>query len=805
MTSNTVTAATGADAGASLAAHTIGLTINAPAQPLAFDTVLSVALRKNPRRAHLLVSHALGKHTPQRPDIIDLGARLLAEKAHAALVGAADTVDVSVLADALIRNAPAPQITPRAADAVVVGFAEAATALGATVADHLSAYYVCSTRTPTRTAYGQFSEEHSHASEHFLTPSDAAPLSDNRKPVVLVDDELTTGRTAMNLIRVLHAEAAHPQYIIATLADLRDAGAHDAMVRFAEELGVPVTVVSLFAGHLTTAPDAIERAAAAIDMAPAPARLGAGRSTVTSTYDITTATPHARDGVMSFVETQAAAQQIAVRFANPLASSDRRVLVLGVEEDMMLALQVARALSDDGAHADFSSTTRSPVAVIDHPGYPIRNAITFTGMDGAPRFVYNIDGRYDSVLIVTTDPMYETNTARLAAALHGAVDYVTIVRGARALREPLRGPAFGSYDAQDVAWLLKDLSDTDLEVDLLEREQRVQTGGHYAESLPVEYQPDDEYMRLFWDAVDRNSARVARDIARVGNRILAARDGHPVLVSLARAGTPVGVLLRRYIQHLYHQDVPHYAVSIVRGRGIDHNALRYLAAHHDPADVMFVDGWTGKGAIKAELDEALREFHATTGIRFPEDLAVLSDVGQVTSIYGSRDDYLIPSAALNSTVSGLISRTVLNDDLIGDSDYHGAKFYRELADVDVSQAFVDRVAAQFPDRLHAITPTAKPTWLAWDAVERISEQYEIGSVNLVKPGVGETTRVLLRRVPWKVLLHPDAGGAVDHIRTLARSRGVSIEIVPDLPFNAVGLIHPVHTPGATDFDGKAAG
>jgi hypothetical protein len=48
MTSNTVTAATGADAGASLAAHTIGLTINAPAQPLAFDTVLSVALRKNP-------------------------------------------------------------------------------------------------------------------------------------------------------------------------------------------------------------------------------------------------------------------------------------------------------------------------------------------------------------------------------------------------------------------------------------------------------------------------------------------------------------------------------------------------------------------------------------------------------------------------------------------------------------------------------------------------------------------------------------------------------------------------------------
>ena len=47
-------------------------------------------------------------------------------------------------------------------------------------------------------------------------------------------------------------------------------------------------------------------------------------------------------------------------------------------------------------------------------------------------------------------------------------------------------------------------------------------------------------------------------------------------------------------------------------------------------------------------------------------------------MFGTREDYLIPSACLNSTVSGLVSRTVFNTDHIGPDDFHGAKFYAEL-------------------------------------------------------------------------------------------------------------------------------
>ena len=166
-----------------------------------------------------------------------------------------------------------------------------------------------------------------------------------------------------------------------------------------------------------------------------------------------------------------------------------------------------------------------------------------------------------------------------------------------------------------------------------------------------------------------------------------------MLVSLARAGTPVGVLMRRWARHAHGLDLPHYAVSIVRGRGIDTTALRWLAAHHDPADVVFVDGWTGKGAITRELAAGPRR----TFPGFDPRIAVLADPGGCVDTYGTRDDFLIPSACLNSTVSGLISRTVLRDDLVGPDDFHGAKFYRELAATDVSRAFLDAVSARFDD------------------------------------------------------------------------------------------------------------
>jgi hypothetical protein len=368
--------------------------------------------------------------------------------------------------------------------------------------------------------------------------------------------------------------------------------------------------------------------------------------------------------------------------------------------------------------------------------------------------------------------------------------------------DPLRGPGFGSYAADEVGWLLTDLSDVALEAPTEEREEAVQSGGaHYAESLPVEFQPDEGYLAVYRAAVSSSAARLAHAVGTVTELILRERGTDVVFASLARAGTPVGILLRRWAAARHGLEVPHYAVSIVRGRGIDTVALDHLAARHDPADVVFVDGWTGKGAINRELAGAL----AADGRGFDPDLAVLADPGRCARTFGTRDDWLIASACLNSTVSGLVSRTVLNDRLIAPGQYHGAKFYAELAGSDVSNDFLDTVTAAFGQVTDtAAPPDREPDHAGWAAVERIVEAHGIGDVNLVKPGVGETTRVLLRRVPWKVLVRTGAPAAdLAHVRLLAARRGVPVEEVDDLPYSCVGLIHPRFTRGATGADGMA--
>ncbi|MET9326131.1 cysteine protease StiP family protein [Tsukamurella sp. NPDC003166] len=364
---------------------------------------------------------------------------------------------------------------------------------------------------------------------------------------------------------------------------------------------------------------------------------------------------------------------------------------------------------------------------------------------------------------------------------------------------PLRGPGFGSYAPDEVTWLLKDLSHVALEADIAERERRIQSGeAHYAESLPVEYQPSAEYRALFDAALAGSAPRLAEAVGTVTELLLAERGHDLVLVSLARAGTPVGILVRRWARRFHGLGLPHYAVSIVRGRGIDHAALDHLVAHHDPASIVFVDGWTGKGAITRELAEALDEYAAATGIRLNPDLAVLADPGHCVRTFGTRDDFLIASACLNSTVSGLVSRTVLNADLIGPDEFHGAKFYAELAPYDVSGVLLDAVAAAFDGaapaarvaaaRLVADPASREPDWSGWATVERVREAYGVSTANLVKPGIGETTRVLLRRVPWRVLLRDPDDPDHRHIRRLAAERGVPVEIVPDLAYACIGLI-----------------
>lgn len=361
----------------------------------------------------------------------------------------------------------------------------------------------------------------------------------------------------------------------------------------------------------------------------------------------------------------------------------------------------------------------------------------------------------------------------------------------------------GSYDPADVTFLLTDLSAVDLERPTEDREEAMQAGRHYSEDLPVEYQPDAAYLRLYHQALERSARRVALATGLVAE-LVRVRKPRPSLVSIARAGTPVGILMRRWYAFRHGLDTPHHAISVIKDRGVDMNAVRHLTARFDPAALQFVDGWTGKGVMTRVLAEAV------AGLGLDDTLAVLADPARCVPLYGTRDDFLIPSACLNSTVSGLVSRTVLNAEHIGPDDFHGAKFYGDLAAHDLSRHFVEAVVAQFDavaDEADATWPALwasdrRPTWDGWAAVERIAAAYDIPDVIMVKPGVGETTRVLLRRVPWRILVDPDRVDELAHVLALAADRDVPVEQMRDLPFSCVGLVRPVgasptfHTPNA---------
>jgi hypothetical protein len=944
-------------------ARRLGMSLETTHAPLGAELsdLVGLAVRRNPRRAHLLVSRVLGKHIPADPRLVNGAGLLLGEMVRRLLSGGAAVpveldsqlvlgsqlvlatrtgpaarVAAATLPAAVLASQPGPATPGAYPLAVVLGYAETATGLGHCVADALrTAVSLHSTRRPVAGVepVGGFEEEHSHATSHLLLPHDPAILV-NTLPLVLVDDELSTGTTVLNTIAELHQSTPRDRYVIAALVDLRSARDRDRMAATAARLGTRIDVVSLAAGRADL-PDGVlargQELAAAAETCLQPGQPGEaalrGRGS-RSRVDVGWPEGVPVTGRHGFTPVQRLLLEGALpEMARTLATAVRaghagRVLVLGCEELMYAPLRLACALADalcdasleksdevpgdlsDDVPGDllgeiegtlpgdpprdpfggdpdetavlvrFSTTTRSPVVVVDDPGYAIRSRISFPAHDNpadgpGQRYTYNatasVSGQspFDTVVLVidaAADTAALQTDGGLLDQLTLGTDQVLLVvlpepaevpsprargsarvvpepprgsargvpepprgsarrlpeplRGsARRLPEPLRGPDFGSYAADEVGWLLKDLSAASLEAPTEEREEAIQSGGaHYAESLPIEYQPSAEYQQLFHDALAANAGRVAHAVGVVTEMALAARGPGAVLVSLARAGTPVGILMRRWAGFARGMDLPHYAVSIVRGRGIDTQALRYLASHHDPSSVMFVDGWTGKGAIARELAAALERHASMTGDVFSPDLAVLADPGQCVQLFGTRDDYLVPSACLNSTVSGLVSRTVLNDTLIGPGDFHGAKFYAGLAGSDVSGTFLDAVSARFADVACAVNagrpgvPSADriATWQGWAAVERISAEYGIGDVNLVKPGVGETTRVLLRRVPWKILVSPDAHAELAHIRLLAAQRDVPIEVAPTQPYSCVGLIHPRFTRGATDANGTSA-
>ncbi len=335
-------------------------------------------------------------------------------------------------------------------------------------------------------------------------------------------------------------------------------------------------------------------------------------------------------------------------------------------------------------------------------------------------------------------------------------------------------PFHGSYAPEDVTFLLKPAA-IGL-TDVREKEALIQSGArHYSEMLSEEKLPDARYLDLYHAALARNAGRVRRDVELLAEGIAARPETAQscTIISLARAGTPVGVLLRRALIRR-GVDAVHFSVSIIRGRGIDRVALAHIAAARGSCDAVFVDGWTGKGAITGELEKSL----ADDPLGFAPFLVVIADPAGCASLAATSEDYLIPSGILGGIASGLVSRSVLRDDLVGPGDFHACGHLTQFAAADQSRAFIAAIeAAALPD-------VADPEWTMAGAqqartdcaalVAGLMAECGISDRNRIKPGIAEATRAVLRRVPDAVFVRDIADGEVAHLLHLAEQSGVSV-------------------------------
>ena len=368
----------------------------------------------------------------------------------------------------------------------------------------------------------------------------------------------------------------------------------------------------------------------------------------------------------------------------------------------------------------------------------------------------------------------------------------------------------GSYLASDVTVLLNIVDKNAVaDVPVSQKEALIQSGQrHYSDMLTLEHTPTAMHEQLYQQALAQGTTRTATDIVHLAYTLhhifqqTVSLQRPLILVSLVRAGLPIGVLLQRTLADAdssYALPSVHYGISIIRDRGLDTVALQMILDAHPESPIIFVDGWTGKGAIYQELARSLDAFSDPNHPNFANifhqgenviPLLTLADPAGVAWLAASEEDWLIPSGLLNSTVSGLISRSLYTEPQSG---LHRSVFYDNLVTVDHSLAFVEqidstrRALSTSPQYLQTFK---QPRYQTADLIDMLAAEYDISNRNRIKPTIAEATRAILRRDPERILLATADHPGTVLLRHLCSERNINITVLGAkiLPYQAITLI-----------------
>lgn len=329
---------------------------------LPLDELCGFASRRSRKRGFVFVSKVLGKHYPVRPGTMAQVHRLLAER---------------------LKDMRGP--------ALLVAMAETATCLGQGIYEQWLAdsgrddvLFQHTTRYRLAAPLAlEFEESHSHATEHYVyEPADPehAELFRRARSLILVDDELSTGRTLAKLAAAFRRRNEYLESVhIVCLTDWLDSESREAM---ADQMGVPTSFHSILHGSFTFVDNP------EFDPGPIPDVTGRG-----DRKDWCLPRNHGRLGYRGPLALDVDA---LIREADLQPGSS--VLVLGSGEFAYPPYLLARRLEELGWDVHFQSTTRSPLLVERDLGSGVEFVDNYH--DGIPNYVYNVAARrYDRILV----------------------------------------------------------------------------------------------------------------------------------------------------------------------------------------------------------------------------------------------------------------------------------------------------------------------------------------------------------------------------------------------------------------------
>lgn len=257
---------------------------------------------------------------------------------------------------------------------LVVGFAETATAIGCEVAYRLSlkgkdvdVMHTTRVAHPGKPVY-KFREEHSHAVDQLLYISrDELAAYDS---IVFVEDEVTTGDTICNIVKLLHADGIKADIRVASVINCMS---EDEMLRF-EEMGVKACWLMK-----------LGKEALSVE--------GTGYRYTHLTLEL----PNTRFKVDT-EDYYAQLKKVMNEVLQSVNVSDNStVLVIGTEECMYPAMCLAMFLKARVSQTDVVATTRVPIHV---EGEIFSRDIVGSSYGNYTTSIYNLR-KYDTAVVVS--------------------------------------------------------------------------------------------------------------------------------------------------------------------------------------------------------------------------------------------------------------------------------------------------------------------------------------------------------------------------------------------------------------------